>query len=143
MSNCWLAVARDLIALGKDPDDAFTDALPLGQMVAIIVPSPPGTAVRWALDEGWTRTDHLLANLAEQWAGLTSLGRRHPRPGVAEEASRANQATRIETRPGRTSDKVVGFDSMTMEEWERVRAENWAREVPEGKTKRYAQGALL
>lgn len=116
--------------LGYEPDDAFTQELPLGKMLAIIVPSPPGTAVRWALDEGWTRTDHLLANLAEQWAGLTSLGRRHPRPGVGNEPaqqSQANRATFIESRPGRTSEKVLGFDSMTIEEWERVKAENWAR----------------
>lgn len=27
---------------------------------------------------------------------------------------------------------VGGFDSMTLEEWERVKAENWARRVPDG-----------
>lgn len=131
MADHWLAVKRDLYALNRDPRDAFTERLPLGEMLAIIVPSPPGTAVRWALDEGWTRSDHLLANLAEQWAGLTSLGRRHPRPGVAAEApqqqSQANQATRFQSVPGRITEKVVGFDSMTLAEWEKAKAENWAR----------------
>lgn len=118
-----------MLALNKDPDDILTERLPLKTMLAIICPSPPGTAVRWALDEGWTRTDHLLANLAEQNAGLIDLGRRHPRPGVqqTESQARANRATQIAQRGGVTTEKVVGFDSMTIEEWEAEKAKNWAR----------------
>lgn len=134
-------MVRDVLALGYQPDDILTDVLPLASMLAIIIPSPPGTAVRWSLDEGWTRSDHLLANLAEQGAGLIGLGRRHPRPGVPEEAPRANRATRIEARPGQVTEKVMGFDPMTIEEWERVKAENWARTAPTA-PRRHHQGAI-
>lgn len=122
-----------MIDLGFSPDDILTDKLPLEWMIAIIIPSQPGTAVRWALDEGWTREAHLLANLAEQWSGLTDLGRRHPRPGVPETESKANRATRIDARPGQTVEKVQGFDSMTIEEWEAHKAKNWATPVPKRK----------
>lgn len=122
-----------MIDLGYTPDDILTDTLPLAWMVAIISASPPGTAVRWALDEGWTREAHLLANLAEQWSGLTDLGRRHPRPGVPETQSQANRATRIDAKPGQIVEKVQGFDSMTIEEWEAHKAKNWAMKPPRRK----------
>lgn len=144
----WLAVQRDLIALGYEnpEDDIFTDVLPLAKLLAIIVPSPPGTAVRWSLDKGWTLTDHLLANLGEQGAGLIELQGRHPRPGVSDVGEvmgqmatgqmahpglgGANRAVDIDAmrKSGRVVEKVTGFDSMPLEQWERIKAENWARE---------------
>lgn len=44
--------------------------------------APPGSSVRYALDQGWSREAHLLANLTERDAGLINLPGRYPRPGV-------------------------------------------------------------
>jgi hypothetical protein len=138
-------------------DDIFTDVLPLSKLLAIIVPSPPGTAVRWSLDNGWTLTDHLLANLGEQEAGLIELPGRHPRPGVSAAGTSQQQMQQVATaglgganravnvdatmrKPGHVVEKVTGFDSMPLEEWERIRAENWAR--PPGPMTRHRQGSL-
>ena len=72
------AVVRDLNSLGYHGDMGID----LGDLVSILLASPPGSAVRYAVESGWSQTDHLLANLAEQQANLTELPHRYPRPGV-------------------------------------------------------------
>lgn len=50
----------------------------------MIVAAPPGTSVRYVMDEGYSITDHLLATMSEQQAGLVTLQKRYQRPGVVE-----------------------------------------------------------
>lgn len=73
------AVVRDLNSLGYRSDDPIR----LDDFVSIVLASPPGSAVRWFVEGGWSQTDHLIANLAEQQAQLTQLPQRYERPGVA------------------------------------------------------------
>jgi hypothetical protein len=75
----WHAFHRDVIALGRDIND-----LTLAEMVSVVVAAPPGSSVRYFLDQGWSRTDHLLANLQEQQAGVARLPQEYPRPGLQE-----------------------------------------------------------
>ena len=75
------AVNRDLCDLGYHGRHALIDPQ---DFVSIVLAAHPGTAVRYAVDEGWPQTDQLLANLAEQQAGLTELPTRYARPGIAE-----------------------------------------------------------
>lgn len=127
----WHAIKRDLIALSRSADEIDSGTLPFTDLVSIVVASPPGTAVFQAMD-AWSKTDQLLANLGEQWSGLVSLDRRHPRPGV--EATRgqplANRATEIAVQGGVRRSKVE-MDSMEIEDWIRARGANWG--LPEEK----------
>jgi hypothetical protein len=81
VGECWHALARDVLALGYRREDMFT-TLDLADMVSIVVGAPPGSAVRHWLDQGWSRTDHLLANLQEQQAGYATLPQAYERPGL-------------------------------------------------------------
>jgi hypothetical protein len=82
VANHRHAVNRDLCDLGYRGRDALIDPQ---DFVSIISASPPGSAVKhFAVDEGWPQSDQLLANLAEQQAGLTELPTRYARPGVEE-----------------------------------------------------------
>ena len=83
VGECWHALVRDVLALGYRTEDMFT-TLTLADMVSIVVASPPNSSVRDALSEGWSHTDHLLANMQEQAAGVAKLGEAYPRPGLAE-----------------------------------------------------------
>lgn len=83
VGECWHALVRDVIALGLRPRDIFT-TLTLADMVSIVVAAPPGTSVRWYLDKGWNRTDHILANMAEQGAGIARLQEPYSRPGLEQ-----------------------------------------------------------
>jgi hypothetical protein len=110
----WHALVRDVIALGKDPDDMFvTKELSLRKMVSIVVASPPDSSLRWFIDEGWTRTDHLLANTAEQRAGITALNQPYPRPGGPDPAESAVAST------------FFPAEAMTWEEMDRRDAERY------------------
>lgn len=60
----------------------FTDRLTFAETVAIVVSSPPNSAVRFALDKGWSREAHLMANLGEQMGGALDMEGRYARPGV-------------------------------------------------------------
>lgn len=55
--------------------------------MSIIVASPPDSAVRYAVDEGWPQTDRLIANMHEHQAGLSDLPQRYPRPGAQPTAA--------------------------------------------------------
>jgi hypothetical protein len=79
------AVQRDLLCHGFQwgglglPEDRL---LPFRRFVSFVLGAPPESALGQAVAEGWTKTDELLANIAEQHAGLISLVARIPRPGV-------------------------------------------------------------
>lgn len=79
----WLALVRDVLASGFRAADILT-TLTVVEMVALVVGAPPGSSVRDAMEGGWSRTDHLLANMQEGSAGLASLQKPYMRPGVDE-----------------------------------------------------------
>lgn len=54
----------------------------MGEVLSIIVGAPPNSSVRHALDEGWSREAHLLANLQESHAGIAALHEPYARPGI-------------------------------------------------------------
>lgn len=113
----WHAVERDLFTLGRTADDIGTPKLTLWQLISIVVAAPIGTAVREAMDGGWTQTDRLLANLGEQQAGVLKLTGRYPRPGV--------QSDHVQTRSsasGFTPYGGIEMDLMTPEELKAKRA---------------------
>lgn len=107
VGECWHALVRDLLSLGFRAKDMFT-TLTLAEMVSIVVASPPGSAVRYFLDQGWSRTDHLLANMQEQAAGVAKLPEAYARPG-------------LEQRPADPLDNARFFpaEAMTWEEADR------------------------
>jgi hypothetical protein len=127
--ECWHALVYDVLALGYRIEDMFT-TLGLAEMIAIAVAAPPGSSVRYFLDGGWTRTDQLLANMAEQQAGVATLSRPYPRPG-------------IEARPPpdpAVNAKFFPAEAMTWEEAERRDKERYARAAagtlkPKGRTR--------
>lgn len=82
----WHAVVRDVLALGYRASDIFTE-LGLGEMVSIVVAAPPNSSLRYFLDEGWSREAHLLANMAEQRAGIAELNDPYQRPGLDQRAA--------------------------------------------------------
>ena len=55
----------------------------MGEVLSIVVGAAPGSAVRSALDDGWSREAHLLANLQESNAGIAALHEPYDRPGIA------------------------------------------------------------
>lgn len=75
------------------------------EILSIVVGAPPNSAVRFALDEGWSREAHLLANLQESNAGIAALHEPYARPGIASRPP----------DPKKTADVLHG-QSMTWEE---------------------------
>lgn len=75
------AVERDIIHEGYRMSD-IGNALSYSEFASIVLAAPRDSAVREAIDGGWSQTDHLLANLQEQRAGLVDLDARYARPGV-------------------------------------------------------------
>lgn len=82
----WHALVRDVLSLGYRSGDIFTE-LDLGEMISIVVASPPNSSLRYFLDEGWSREAHLLANMAEQRAGIATLNDPYNRPGLDQRAT--------------------------------------------------------
>lgn len=125
IGSCWHALVRDIIALGYTKEDIFT-TLDLADMVAIVTAAPPGTSVRWYLDGGWTRTDHLIANMQEGNAGLANLSEPYQRPGT-------EMRTREQSNNGEGSlfanPDVLDWDEFTRMETERYQlADQYARD---------------
>ena len=63
--------------------DRFT-TLTLSDMVSIVVGAPPSSSLRYFIDNGWSRTDHLLANLTETQSGVAKLSGPYERPGIGD-----------------------------------------------------------
>lgn len=79
----WLALVRDVKAMGYRVSDMFTEKLTFAEMVAIVAAAPPTSSVRWFLDQGWSREAQLLANLQEQQAGVAhKMTEPIQRPGI-------------------------------------------------------------
>lgn len=79
------AVERDLIALGfNGTEDVGTPRLSLWKFAAIVLASPPDSAVFFAETRSgrYSQNDQLLANLSEQQAGLWTPAGRYDRPGA-------------------------------------------------------------
>jgi len=80
------AVVLDLLGMGLHAVDLGTEKLSVGELMAVVLACPPGSAVRYhAVDKGWTPEAQLLANLGEQQAGVLQLSGRYPRPGLPVE----------------------------------------------------------
>ncbi|MGH3956478.1 MAG: hypothetical protein ACRDTI_20830 [Mycobacterium sp.] len=52
---------RDLLVSGFRSEDVFTERLSLGEFASFVVYAPPGTAIYFAVHEGWTRSEHFAA----------------------------------------------------------------------------------
>ena len=111
------ALQRDLLTLGFRAKDMFTDRLTISELISIVVASPPGSALRHAFDDGWTRTDHVLANMAEAQAGVAHLTGPYDRPGLGDRL------------PG---EQIFPADVMTWEQMDRLDEERQQR--PKGKS---------
>lgn len=81
--NYWLALVRDVLVLGHRESDILT-TLSIREVIAIIWAAPPGSSIRWFIDEGWSRESQLLANLQEQQAGVATMREPYQRPGLAK-----------------------------------------------------------
>ena len=80
-------VVRDLLALGYRLDD-IGDRLPFADFLSVVLAAPPNSSIRfYAIEKQWPQTDHLLANMAEQQAGIVSINGRYPRPGLPTEST--------------------------------------------------------
>ena len=119
VGSCWHALVRDVISLGYRKEDIFRD-LDLVDMVSIVIASPPGSSIRYYLDGGWTRTDHLLANMQEGSAGIAELSERYERPGVVKEPQKEEKEESLPSAFG-------GGDALTWEEFDIREAERYAR----------------
>lgn len=96
------AVQRELLCHGfRFAGYGEPTATPLGfwQFVSFILGAPPASAVGHALSEGWTTTDHLLANLTEQQAELIRLDRRYERPGLPAAPKEPEPVGRSQDKP--------------------------------------------
>jgi len=102
------------LALGYRVDENFGD-LTLEEVVAICGNAPPNSSIKDALEAGWSRTDHLLANLQEADAGMSRLSKPYERPGQTV------TAPDIPTGRGK-----FGFSEMTEEELDRRLKERYA-----------------
>jgi hypothetical protein len=114
----WHAVERDLLSLGFRESDIGTK-LSVWELISIVIASPPSSALYHAEYGGWSQTDHLLANLGEQQAGLLQLSSRHPRPGVEY-----FEPPEMSTNERPYND--VRMDVMTVDELKQKRAEHLA-----------------
>lgn len=91
----WHAVQRDLLSLGLRAADMFTPKITASEVLSIIVAAPPGSSVRYAVDAGWSLTDHILATDLEHRAGFIDLPGRMVRPGVADEVKPEKTAQNV------------------------------------------------
>jgi hypothetical protein len=61
--------------------------LALWEFISFALAAPQTTELGLALREGWSHTDHLIANLHEQNAHVIDLNGRYQRPGVKKTAA--------------------------------------------------------
>lgn len=117
MVNHRHAVIRDLNFAGYHTDTPID----IADLVSIVMASPPGSAVRHAIEDGWSHTDHLLANLAEQGAGLSHLPAPYRRPG-------ATPVVETPPDPGPLRpDGSFAFTPMTVDDFKAQRERHAAR----------------
>lgn len=134
------AVERDLIALGfNGTEDVGTPRLSLRKLAAIVLASPPDSAVYYAETRSgrYSQNDQLLANLSEQQAGLLTLPARYDRPGVDQEpipAPSESSGDQFAALPGMTlGGTTVHLDTFETPEAMREAREKVAAKVRESK----------
>ena len=98
--------------LGFRKADIMAERLSVDEMASVCVAAQPGSAVFHAVNEGWTITDHLLATMSEQQAGLVTLPYRHVRPGVTDIDTRQRPPTRFDDR----NNSMIMLDVMPLHE---------------------------
>lgn len=103
---------RDLIALGKD-DEFDAGLLSVAKLGSIVLAAPPGTAVHHALTA--RGVDHLTDSQRSQLMALAQ--QRQARRADASVSAAAQE------KPNR----IDNWDSMPLEEFERLRAANYAK----------------
>lgn len=111
----WHALVRDVMALGYRAKDIFTE-LTLPEVVSIVLGAPPGSSIRYFLDDGWSREAHLLANQLEASQGLATLEKPLDRPGMDDREQQ--RSTFFQT------------DAMTWEEMDEMNAKRYT--APQG-----------
>lgn len=84
--------------------------LDFADMVCIALAPPSNSSVHDAMNGGWTREAHLLANMQEGNAGLVELNHRYDRPGMYQEPN----------------EKFVPMDDMSWEEMDAALEANYA-----------------
>jgi hypothetical protein len=104
----WHALVRDVLSLGYRIRDMFSGELGLAELVSVVVAAPPNSSLRYFLDQGWSREAHLLANMAEQRAGLSDLNEAYDRPGLADRGNSPNDG------------RIVRADVMTWAEMDKL-----------------------
>jgi hypothetical protein len=114
VGDCWHAFHRDVMALNRD-----VNALTLAEMVSVVVGAPPGSSVRHWLDGGWSQEAQLLANMAEQNAGIATMTEPYARPGVAQRPEDPLRGTQF-----------FPADVITWEEADRRDAQRYANAAP-------------
>jgi hypothetical protein len=133
------AVERDLIALGfNGTEDVGTSRLSLRKLAAIVLASPPDSAVYFAETRSgrYSQNDQLLANLSEQQAGLMTLPGKYDRPGVDAEPIPASPESgdQFAALPGMTlGGTTVHLDVFNTPEAMREAREKVAAKVRESK----------
>lgn len=105
------AVERELLCLHWRFSDVGK-SLSLNEFASIVLAAPPDSAVGFAVTEGWTLANHLIASLCELQAGLIGLKSRLPRPGV--DYGEVPEATEYATNEQPYNN--VRMQSMTVEE---------------------------
>ena len=118
----WHALVRDVLDLGYRIKDMFTEELGLAELVSLVVAAPPQSSLRYFMDEGWSREAHLLANMAEQRAGIADLVEAYDRPGLDDRGNSPNDG------------RIMRADVMTWEEMDKLDAERRNRSAVGGVT---------
>lgn len=104
LKDHWGAVGRDLIVAGYTWDDVGSERLPIPEFVSFVAYAPPGTAMFYQRNQGWTTNDHLQAQAIDAlnylaWAKTTDAQRKNPqhrpepipRPGMKRAESKPSE----------------------------------------------------
>jgi hypothetical protein len=114
-------VVRDLLALGYRLDD-IGDRLPFADFLSVVLAAPPNSSIRfYAIEKQWPQTDHLLANMAEQQAGIVTINGRYPRPGLVVEEPVKHAGAPM------TADGQLNMAPMSLDEFRARRERDRAR----------------
>jgi len=112
LKHHWGAVGRDLSTCGYTWDDVGSARLPIEQFVAFVFHAPPGTALYHEMRQGWTISDHLLADQIDilnllLWTKSKDAHRENPRhrperirrPGIKFEVKKSPEQEQEQARP--------------------------------------------
>jgi hypothetical protein len=97
----------------------FTPTFTAAEVISTVLAPTTMSALRYEMSGGLTTTDHLLATLSEQQAGLVTLTKRYPRPGVTDGRPAKPPTMNDPDAPV----QHIACDAMTIEQFEaRMRA---------------------